>query len=223
MSTRVAWTVLALWPVTGLLVSYVMRRRGHELFSWGVLGVVFGPLTIVLAVDHARAERTAEPRVLREGRPGAGPVSILIGVDGSAEADAAARTALYLFGPRAGRVTVARALDYETVSEFASVETARERERIEADFAAEVQDVAGPDAEAHVLVGNPAEALIDAATRGEFDLVVVAPRGRSASRALLGSTAAHLVRACPVPVLVVGPSLVAERATGWDATVAEAG
>lgn len=204
MSSRVAWILLGLWPVSGLLLSYVMRRRGHDLLSWGVLGAIFGPLTLALAIDHVRLERSTRGSVLRPGTAGPGPVSMLIGVDGSAVSDAAARRALHLFGPRVGRVTLARVLDFETGGRHGSAATARKRSRIEADLASEVETIGAPGAEALLLVGRPDEALTAAAVAGGFDLVVVATRSRSASRALLGSTATGLLRSCPVPVCVVG-------------------
>jgi nucleotide-binding universal stress UspA family protein len=56
-----------------------------------------------------------------------------------------------------------------------------------------------------VVLGEPAEAILDAAR--DFDLVLIATRGRkSIARALLGSVAENVVRHSEGPVLVVPPS-----------------
>ena len=54
MSTTQIFLLIAIvWITTGLAVTFVMGRRGHDLFNWGVLGAVFGPLVLFLAVDAA--------------------------------------------------------------------------------------------------------------------------------------------------------------------------
>jgi nucleotide-binding universal stress UspA family protein len=56
-----------------------------------------------------------------------------------------------------------------------------------------------------VVLGEPAEAILDAAD--DVDLVVIATRGRrGAARALLGSVAEKIVRRAEGPVLVVPPT-----------------
>ena len=58
---------------------------------------------------------------------------------------------------------------------------------------------------AKVVLGEPAEAILDAAH--DFDLVVIATRGRKgAARAVLGSVAEKVVRRNEGPVLVVPPT-----------------
>ncbi len=61
------------------------------------------------------------------------------------------------------------------------------------------------DVPSKVVLGEPAEAILDAAE--DFDLVLIATRGRKgAARALLGSVAEKVVRRAEVPVLVVPPT-----------------
>jgi nucleotide-binding universal stress UspA family protein len=61
------------------------------------------------------------------------------------------------------------------------------------------------DVPAKVVLGEPAEAILDAA--GDFDLVVIATRGnKGAVRAILGSVAEKVVRRAEGPVLVVPPT-----------------
>ena len=58
---------------------------------------------------------------------------------------------------------------------------------------------------AQVVLGEPAETILDAAP--DFDLVVIATRGRKgAARAVLGSVAEKVVRRAEGPVLVVPPT-----------------
>jgi nucleotide-binding universal stress UspA family protein len=58
------------------------------------------------------------------------------------------------------------------------------------------------DPETIVLAGRPATALLGYATSKDYDLLVVGSRGHGASKAVLGSVAATLVRAPELPVLV---------------------
>lgn len=63
----------------------------------------------------------------------------------------------------------------------------------------------GKDVPSKVVLGEPAEAILDAA--GDVDLIVIATRGRKgAARALLGSVAEKIVRRAEGPVLVVPPT-----------------
>jgi nucleotide-binding universal stress UspA family protein len=63
----------------------------------------------------------------------------------------------------------------------------------------------GVEAEAEVRSGRAFVEIIRKVQQGGFDLVVKAARGRERSGwPLLGSTAQHLVRKCPVPVWLVG-------------------
>jgi hypothetical protein len=59
MSRQLVLSVfLATWLVTGIFVSVVMaRRRVH--FSWWLLGVAFGALTVPLAPEAEHGEQPA--------------------------------------------------------------------------------------------------------------------------------------------------------------------
>lgn len=66
---------------------------------------------------------------------------------------------------------------------------------------------------AKVVLGEPAEAILDAAH--DFDLLVIATRGRKgAARALLGSVAEKVVRRAEGPVLVVPPTRLRRSSSG---------
>ncbi len=59
--------------------------------------------------------------------------------------------------------------------------------------------------DAVVWSGEPAPAILQAAREVNADLIVMATRTRGIDRLILGSVAAHVVRASPVPVLTIRP------------------
>jgi nucleotide-binding universal stress UspA family protein len=63
-----------------------------------------------------------------------------------------------------------------------------------------------------VLEGQPALAIIDHASDGRFDLIVMGTHGRTGfSHAFMGSVAERVVRRAPCPVLTVRATAEAER------------
>ena len=54
-----------------------------------------------------------------------------------------------------------------------------------------------------IEIGRPAERIVDVATQGGFDLVVLGTRGPRARARLLGGVAEKVVRRAPCPVLVL--------------------
>ena len=58
--------------------------------------------------------------------------------------------------------------------------------------------------EHHLLMGNPAQELIDLATKERVDLIVMGTHGRTGlSRLLMGSVAEEVVRQAPCPVFTL--------------------
>ena len=92
-----------------------MTRRGHDPWSWGVLGALLGPLVIPLALAAIRRERETSTVVAswHAGQVGPGPISVLVGVDGSVEAEAAACRVVELFGPRLRHLMLAAVIDFD--------------------------------------------------------------------------------------------------------------
>lgn len=65
-------------------------------------------------------------------------------------------------------------------------------------------DAAGMGYQHHIGVGEPAATILDYAREKQCDLIVMGSHGRGAfAGALLGSVAAKVVHAAPVPVLLV--------------------
>jgi nucleotide-binding universal stress UspA family protein len=64
----------------------------------------------------------------------------------------------------------------------------------------------GIEAETKIRHGDPAEELIQEATEGDYDIVVVGSRGLGpVGQLLLGSVSRKLVKGMPRPVVVAGP------------------
>ena len=89
----------------GFVLAMVMGRLGHSPFAWGLLGLVLGPIALLLALVEVRSERPWWTRLVASGDPGSGPVDVLVGIDGSPESAAATTAALELLGDRVGRLT----------------------------------------------------------------------------------------------------------------------
>jgi hypothetical protein len=104
--------LMATFVCIGFVLAIVMGRRGHSPFAWGVLGLVLGPIALLLALVAARDERSPS-QVVAGGIPGSGPVDVLVGIDGSPESAAAATAALDLLGGRVGRLTLLAVTDID--------------------------------------------------------------------------------------------------------------
>ena len=194
-ATALVWLMIALGLGLG------MHRQGYNGLGWGILGAVFGPLAVVVALFTFG--RAVPDRNLRRGAPGGGDVDVLVGIDGSSESREAARAAIDLFGDRLGRLTLATVESLDPTPE----EQRHAGEALHAALdALEVDRRPGsPRPAAVVLHGRPADALRDFAAAEGFDVLSIGPRGHGATKAILGSTAGALMRRSPIPVLV-GPS-----------------
>ena len=195
------FVVLPLWILIGITAAIVMRRRGHSLFSWGLLGAVFGPLVVVFALDAVRREGEATPATVHTGAPGRGPVDVLVGIDGSPESEAALDAAIALLDGRIGRLVLATVVDYD------AADSGMPREYIDgakAKLEAHASVGVVPAPGMVLLPGRADEALPRYARREGFDVIVVGARGAGGSRAVLGSVAEALARGTGIPVLLGG-------------------
>jgi nucleotide-binding universal stress UspA family protein len=193
----VIWLAVAL--TVGIALAVLMGKRGHNAFEWLLIGAILGPIALPLAWGRIGSEPTAPSREIVDAAPGrgTGPVDVLVGIDGSAQSETALRTAVEILGPRIGRLTLAGVTDFDYGSSQARADTERALEGVRAMAAS--SSVPGPGIV--ILSGRPAGALTEYALRESYQLLVVGRRGRGASKAILGSTAAQLASA-PIPVLV---------------------
>ena len=124
---------------------------------------------------------------------------MLVGIDGSPEAVAALHSAVELFAPIIGRLTLAIVQDFDTASKTPRETDGKAMELVER--AASSVDAQRPSAV--ILTGRPADALIRYATDEGYEVISIGRRGRGASKAVMGSTASRLANGADVPVLVV--------------------
>lgn len=200
--TQALATAVVIWIVIGVTASVVMGRRGHDPFTWLLVGAGMGPLAVPLAIRSARGELQArsEVRELTSGQPGAGDVDVLVGIDGSSRSIEALRAVEELLGERIGRMTLATVLTHE---EAEDQRAGGRREAIEAELARAARLVPSPRPATVVLAGKPSAALVEHALDHGYRLLVVGRRGGGASKRVLGSTAASLSEDQRVPVLIV--------------------
>lgn len=187
----------ATWLFIGLILSLLLGRRGHDGFSWFLIGMMLGPIGIVLGVDSWRHAEDPEPQHLAVPTVpdnGAG-VDVLVGFDGSAEARSALAGAIELFGSRLGRLTLATVIPFDggLDAERAAV-AALEQE-------AERLAWLAPGVE--IVRGHPATALSTQAAEEGYEVLAIGTRGAGRAR-LFGSAASELARTSKVPVLLVG-------------------
>lgn len=204
-ATSTLFILLGLWICSGAVAATVMGRRGHSSFSWLVLGCVFGPIVAALMVSAIRHEQHT-PAVHVGSASADGSLAVLVGVDGSDAAKAALVTGIALFGVRIGRLTIATVLDHDFESTSAGRDAQdRAREMLSA-HALLAAELLGREPETVVLTGRPADALVHYARAGNYQVIVVSPRGKGASRVLFGSVASSLSRSVGVPVVILPPT-----------------
>jgi nucleotide-binding universal stress UspA family protein len=204
--------LMATFVCIGLVLAIVMGRLGHSPFTWGVLGLVLGPIALLVALVAARTERPSS-RLVASGVPGSGPVDVLVGIDGSPESAAATIAALDLLGSRVGRLTLVAVTEIDD-----SVAGREDQERLhrELERQAETAQVWLGEHHLHLQAeqtvipelrlrwGQPAAILDRMAAEDGYGLLVVGARGVGLSSVLLGSVATRLAARASVPVLVIG-------------------
>lgn len=139
---------------------------------------------------------------------------VVVGTDGSSNAQKAVRVAANLAGPDTTLHVVAA---YEPISEAQLRSMARDlpeefRPLLYSDSgidsilagARSIVNPLGVKAEYHSVEGDPAEALIDTVEQLDADLLVVGSRGEGATKRLMhGSVSTKVLHHAPCAVLVV--------------------
>ncbi|MGE2732797.1 universal stress protein [Mycolicibacterium vaccae] len=196
LSLVVAFVVV--WLLTGTITGVWLVRRGHDI-RWILIALMLGPIFVPIALERVDREgpRRASQDRTADSWPASGAARVVVGWDGSAQAEAALAAANRLFSAT-GELVLAEVVPYEAADDpqQSAVSAAWER----------LSDVVAQSATAprhEVLVGAPAEALAQLARQVDADVIVVGRRGRGLSRRVLGSVSTSLLEQAPVPVLVV--------------------
>jgi nucleotide-binding universal stress UspA family protein len=132
---------------------------------------------------------------------------ILVGVDGSDNSLRAVGIAAEIASLFRSEIMLLHVLQPSESAYYTGMPTTEEAERAKGEErlyrAKAVCEEAGLVPELKVMLGNPAEAILDLAEDG-YDLVVVGTRGMSAlARFLMGSVSTRVVQFSNVPVMVV--------------------
>lgn len=210
-------TVVSTPPVTAVLQAaarfdadvIVLGWRGHGAVRRFLVGSVSRGV-----VRDAKCAVLVVRRRQREVR------RIVVGVDGSANAQRAVGLLNRLPAPRGGHVTLVSAVDHMEVPSHplapraAAATLVAEVKRINADSMAQAEKAlasakamlarAGWQVRTRVTVGAPLRELLAIVDSADAELLVVGARGVGGMRRLLlGSVAEGALNRCPVPVLVV--------------------
>lgn len=197
MPATALFLVLAGWLAIGLVLSIVLGRRGHDRFSWFVLGTLLGPLAVAFAAVawHQSEQLQQKTIVASPVTPGEATVDVLVGFDDSPESRAAIASVIGLFGVRLGRLTLATVIPFDGGR--------LDEQKARAGLEQEAQRLAWRAPGLEIIRGEPATALVTAAAQGGFDLLAVGTTGAGRSH-LFGRAARRLAGHSKVPVLVTG-------------------
>jgi nucleotide-binding universal stress UspA family protein len=189
-------TGIGIWMGVGGIEAMVLGRRGFDGFSWFLIGMVLGPLSVLVAWNSIRRDERLAPAIVgpATARRTDG-IDVLIGFDGSPECRATADAVASTFGSRLGRVALVSVGYFDD----APVHEAQLRAALEAEgtrLAAIAPDLV-------IVRGHPATALAAEALAGGYDLIAIGSTGQGHAH-LFGSAAKELARTSPVPVLLGG-------------------
>ncbi|MFN2555540.1 MAG: hypothetical protein ABR592_01485 [Nitriliruptorales bacterium] len=85
------------WLLVGPSLAWLMRRRGYDPFPWLLLGLMGGPLAVILAFGKLAWPTSDCPRVLAPGHVQQGNLDVLVNLDPSPRSvDAAAKALTHL-------------------------------------------------------------------------------------------------------------------------------
>jgi nucleotide-binding universal stress UspA family protein len=175
----VALAIAAGWVAIGAVAVALMRRRGHDAFTWAVLFLFLGPLAVPIAVSSDRHRPTEPPRPLPPGG-----FDLLVSYDGSPDARAALEAALTLLGPQMTTMTLATVIDLEAPSTVRGRDTQREAQRRLDTVVRDVSSRTTAPIATVILFGEPATALHHFAVDNGYELIVAG--SRLEARSLVG-------------------------------------
>ena len=70
-STAFLSLMMATFACIGFVLAIVMGRLGHSPYAWGLLGLLLGPIALLLALVEVRNERPWWTRLVASGDLGA--------------------------------------------------------------------------------------------------------------------------------------------------------
>jgi nucleotide-binding universal stress UspA family protein len=137
------------------------------------------PKRILVPLDGSTLAETVLPKVIEFAREGATPVLL--------------------------RAAEAHGLVGDPI--VAQLEVVKEAEVYLASVAERLRHVGVQDVETCVWYGPPTEAIVEAATARDTELIVMSTHGRTGvARLVLGSVAESVLRAAHVPILLIRPN-----------------
>ncbi|HET8994372.1 MAG TPA: universal stress protein [Rhodococcus sp. (in: high G+C Gram-positive bacteria)] len=205
MNWTALWVFIGVWVLTGLATGLWMARKGHDA-RWTIIAVILGPLFVPIAFErieqNPRSVASEPVAMWGAGGEGSDGLRVMVGFDGSKEAEQALRTARQLFAPGGGVLELVAVVSYDDGADVHSEVLGRAKERLEA-----AASDAGEVPVGYAVIAGPAgRSLRWFATEQHADVLVIGKRGRGLSKQMMGSVAAYLTEHCPVPVLVVDPT-----------------
>lgn len=189
----------AILGVSVTAAAIVLASHGRGGFRAAIRGSVADKIVRGSSVPVIIEPGTTEPRPPRAGKP------ILVGLDGSAEAERGLSTARELAEKGGHPITIIRTY---TVPPPVGIEFAT----YPADFAqtleqsaqAYVASVAKPGEQTIVLMGDPTTAILESADHVDAALIVLTSSGKGLTKRLaLGSTTDRVIHGTERPVLVI--------------------
>jgi len=176
LATQIEWVVpiLGLWAALGMSAALLLRRRGHEFPPAALLGVVMGPLFIPLAHRDLLAHTPAERWIIIDAatRRG-GAIDVLVAADLADTAGGVGGAIEQHVGHAYGRLMLGAAIDYESAASGVLSPRAR-RTAHHLEVSAMMLMPCHPAG--RVLVAGPqAEALLEYATRNNYEMVILGP------------------------------------------------
>jgi hypothetical protein len=183
------------WLATSAVAVALMRRRGHDAFSWALLFLVLGPIAVPLAISSDRYRPTEPPRPLPLGG-----CDVLVFHDGTPDVRAALDAALTLLGTQMTSMTRAAVVDLEAPSTVRGRDTQRAaHERLDA-LARDVATLISAPLATVVLFGEPATALQHFALENGYEVIVA---GRVAAKPVGSRRSGRAHKSVPV---LIGPA-----------------
>jgi nucleotide-binding universal stress UspA family protein len=205
IAVLLGWAAIVV--VSMLLVAYLATRWGRDAFGWLLLAAVTGPIAIIALIGTHQRDMERPEAFERRGAPLSREAQkvILVGCDGSDQAERAARYASEEYAD-ADEVVLVTVLPREARPPEDDAHALVEHEqRIDACAAPSLATLRSAGLSARLLVGYgaPGEEILRAAGEELADVIVVGKRGAGLARGLVGSVSDHVLKHAKVPVVVV--------------------